>query len=80
MPPSQQQRRSREKNFQICHAVCESIERRKAAGEKAPRKDAVKEVALRFHLGERAIEKAYDDNRVAVELMRQLARAYGNQG
>ncbi|APA88518.1 hypothetical protein BJG93_24530 [Paraburkholderia sprentiae WSM5005] len=80
-PPSQQQRRSREKAIRICNAVCESIERRTAAHEEAPRKEAIREVAPHFHLGVRAVEKAYDENRQAVELMRQLARAYsGHQG
>ncbi|MGF6481930.1 hypothetical protein [Paraburkholderia sp. JPY419] len=83
-PPGQKQRRKRQKDFEICHAVCEAVERlqlRKDAGEDiAVRKKAIHEVAPRFHLGVRAVEKAYDDNRQNVEVMRQLAGAYRNQG
>lgn len=83
-PPGQKQLRKRHKDFEICNAVCEAVERlqlRKDAGEDiAVRKDAIDEVAPRFHLGKRAVEKAYDDNRQRVEVMRQLARAYSSQG
>ncbi|MEM5312970.1 hypothetical protein [Paraburkholderia sp. JHI869] len=72
--------RRQERDIEICNAVCESIERRAARGEKdGLRKAAVDEVAPRFHLEKRSIEKAYDENRQRVELMRQLARAVRSQ-